>query len=159
MLKNIGLFCKKALQKRPLFCKETCIFKHPTHRSHPISFSLSSYVLSSCFCSWYHLFTLLFVRVCVFVRGYSEGISFFFPLSKDLLWVTSCVLPILPIMRVDTSRVPPPPPLPFFSPTLNRIPTPPHTLLAKCHSWGWKKKGQKTYLNTTHTQTLWLVTP
>jgi len=37
MLKNIGLFCKKVLQKRPVFCKETCIFKHPTHRSHPIA--------------------------------------------------------------------------------------------------------------------------
>ena len=37
MLKNIGLFCKRALQKRPVFCKETCIFKHPTHRSHPIT--------------------------------------------------------------------------------------------------------------------------
>jgi len=36
MLKNIGLFCKRALQKRPVFCKETCIFKHLTHRSHPI---------------------------------------------------------------------------------------------------------------------------
>ena len=36
MLKNIGLFCKRALQKRPVFCKETCIFKHPTNRSHPI---------------------------------------------------------------------------------------------------------------------------
>jgi len=37
MLKNIGLFCKRGLQKRPVFCKETCIFKHPTHRSHPIA--------------------------------------------------------------------------------------------------------------------------
>ena len=37
MLKNIGLFCKRALQKRPVFCKETYIFKHPAHRSHPIS--------------------------------------------------------------------------------------------------------------------------
>ena len=37
MLNNIGLFCKRALQKRPVFCKETCIFKHPTHRSHPIA--------------------------------------------------------------------------------------------------------------------------
>jgi len=36
MLKNIGLFCKRALQKKPIFCKETYIFKHPTHRSHPI---------------------------------------------------------------------------------------------------------------------------
>ena len=41
MLKNIGLFCKRALQKRPVFCKETCIFKHPTHRSHPICGMLS----------------------------------------------------------------------------------------------------------------------
>ena len=37
MLKNTGLFCKRDLQKRPIFCKETYIFKHPTHRSHPIS--------------------------------------------------------------------------------------------------------------------------
>ena len=37
MLKNLGLFCKRDLQKRPIFCKETYIFKHPTHRSHPIS--------------------------------------------------------------------------------------------------------------------------
>ena len=37
MLKNIGLFCKRDLQKRPIFCKETYIFKHPTHRSHPIA--------------------------------------------------------------------------------------------------------------------------
>ena len=37
LLKITGLFCKRALQKRPVFCKETCIFKHPTHRSHPIS--------------------------------------------------------------------------------------------------------------------------
>jgi len=36
MLKNIGFFCKRDLQKRPIFCKETYIFKHPTHRSHPI---------------------------------------------------------------------------------------------------------------------------
>jgi len=43
MLKIIGLFCKRALQKRPVFCKETCIFKHPTNRSHPIS--LETYLL------------------------------------------------------------------------------------------------------------------
>ena len=36
LLKMIGLFCKRALQKRPIFCKETYIFKHPTNRSHPI---------------------------------------------------------------------------------------------------------------------------
>ena len=42
MLKNIGLFCKRALQKRPIFCKETYIFKHPTNRSHPISIYVST---------------------------------------------------------------------------------------------------------------------
>ena len=43
MLKNIGLFCKRDLQKRPIFCKETYIFKHPTHRSHPI-FLITHYI-------------------------------------------------------------------------------------------------------------------
>ena len=32
MLKNIGLFCKRAVQKRPIFCKETFIFQHSTNR-------------------------------------------------------------------------------------------------------------------------------
>jgi len=36
LLKITGLFCKKALQKRPIFCKETYDFKEPTNRSHPI---------------------------------------------------------------------------------------------------------------------------
>jgi len=36
LLKNIGLFCKIALQKRPIFSKETYNFKEPTNRSHPI---------------------------------------------------------------------------------------------------------------------------
>jgi len=40
MLKNLGLFCKRDLQKRPIFCEETYIFKRPTHRSHPISKSI-----------------------------------------------------------------------------------------------------------------------
>ena len=38
MLKNMGLFCKRDLQKRPIFCKETYIFKHPINWSHPIPF-------------------------------------------------------------------------------------------------------------------------
>jgi len=38
MLKNIGLFCKRDLQKRPIFYKKTYILKHPTHRSHPIPY-------------------------------------------------------------------------------------------------------------------------
>ena len=36
LLKNTGLFWKRALQKRPIFAKETYIFKEPTNRSHPI---------------------------------------------------------------------------------------------------------------------------
>jgi len=36
LLKIIGLFCERALQKRLYFAKETCNFKEPTNRSHPI---------------------------------------------------------------------------------------------------------------------------
>jgi len=36
LLQNIGLFCKRALPKRPIFSKETYNFKEPTNRSHPI---------------------------------------------------------------------------------------------------------------------------
>ena len=36
LLKIIGLFCKRALQKRPVFSKETYNFKEPSTRSHPI---------------------------------------------------------------------------------------------------------------------------
>ena len=35
--KIIGLFCKRALQKRRYFAKETCNFIDPTDRSHPIA--------------------------------------------------------------------------------------------------------------------------
>ena len=35
-LQIIGLFSKRALQKRPIFCKEIYDFKEPTNRSHPI---------------------------------------------------------------------------------------------------------------------------
>jgi len=35
-LKIVGLFCKRDLQKRPIFCKETCNFKEPPNRSHPM---------------------------------------------------------------------------------------------------------------------------
>jgi len=43
LLKNIGLFFKRDLQKRPIFCKETYIFKHPTNRSHPIHYTTRYY--------------------------------------------------------------------------------------------------------------------
>ena len=36
LLKIIGLFCKRALWKRLYSAKETCNFKEPTNRSHPI---------------------------------------------------------------------------------------------------------------------------
>jgi len=36
LLKSTGLFCKRALQKRPTFFKETYNLKEPTNRSHPI---------------------------------------------------------------------------------------------------------------------------
>jgi len=34
--KNIDLFFKSALQKRPLLCKSDLVFKEPTNHSHPI---------------------------------------------------------------------------------------------------------------------------
>jgi len=36
LLKTIGLFCKRALQKRLYSARETYNFKEPTNRSHPI---------------------------------------------------------------------------------------------------------------------------
>jgi len=36
LLKITGLFCKRALLKRRHSAKETCNFKEPTNRSHPI---------------------------------------------------------------------------------------------------------------------------
>jgi len=39
LLKMIGLFCKRALQKRRYSAKETYDFKEPTNRSHPICWS------------------------------------------------------------------------------------------------------------------------
>jgi len=57
LLKDIGLFCKRDLQKRPIFCKETYIFKHPTNRSHPIEplwgiVSLSEWLREDTFRRW-----------------------------------------------------------------------------------------------------------
>jgi len=36
LLTIIGLFCKRALQKKPIFSKETYNFKESTTRSHPV---------------------------------------------------------------------------------------------------------------------------
>jgi len=61
MLKNIGLFCKRDLQKRPIFCKETYIFKHPTNRSHPIVPWCERYVST-----WFEKFvSMWFENLCV----------------------------------------------------------------------------------------------
>jgi len=66
MHKNIGLFCKRDLQKRPIFCKETYIFKHPTHRSHPIIVCM--YVFAcACMCG------CVYVCMCVYIGGYVFG--------------------------------------------------------------------------------------
>jgi len=37
LLKIIGLFCKRALQKRRYSAKETCHFEEPTNKSHPVA--------------------------------------------------------------------------------------------------------------------------
>jgi len=37
LCKIIGLFCKRALEKRRYSAKETYNFKEPTNRSHPIN--------------------------------------------------------------------------------------------------------------------------
>ena len=39
LLKTIGLFCKRTLQKRLYSAQETNDFKEPTNRSHPIPHS------------------------------------------------------------------------------------------------------------------------
>ena len=43
LLKIIGVFCKRALQKRLYSTKETYDFKEPTNRSHPIYMYVHQY--------------------------------------------------------------------------------------------------------------------
>jgi len=43
LLKIIGLFCKRALQKRRYSAKETHNFKEPTNRSHPITVTCTTH--------------------------------------------------------------------------------------------------------------------
>ena len=40
----IGLFCKRALQKKQYSAKETCNLIDPTNRSHPIRIYVSTHV-------------------------------------------------------------------------------------------------------------------
>jgi len=42
LLKIVGLFCKRALEKRRYFAKEKSNFKEPTNRSHPVHPPLST---------------------------------------------------------------------------------------------------------------------
>ena len=72
MLKNIGLFCKRDLQKRPIFCKETYIFKHPTHRSHPIKV-LDIMTITRTSSVLHHVAVCCSELQCVAVRLLSKG--------------------------------------------------------------------------------------
>ena len=47
LLKIIGLFYKRALQKRPIFSKERYNFKEPTNRSHLITRKFQRHVTLS----------------------------------------------------------------------------------------------------------------
>ena len=55
LLKTIGFFCKRALQKRRYSAEETYDFKEPTNRSHPIPTSIVT-----CMC----LYVCASVRKC-----------------------------------------------------------------------------------------------
>ena len=82
LLEILGLFCKRALWKRPYSSKETCNLKEPTNRSHPIFASLYSPPKSSG--KWMVPFIWLshfFFFWCVFV-------SLFMYIS--LFWTATC---------------------------------------------------------------------
>jgi len=78
LLKMIGLFCKRALQKRRYSAKGTYNFKEPTNRSHSKSeygygesggcAPLSTYVrvaVCTCVCIHIHVYTYTYVLQCV----------------------------------------------------------------------------------------------
>ena len=54
LLKSIGLFCKRALEKRLYSAEETCNFEEPTKRCHPICISYA-----------YPLYLLLYAPLCI----------------------------------------------------------------------------------------------
>ena len=89
MHKNIGLFCKRALQKRPIFCKETYILKHPINRSHPISAPSTSpthFFLPSCFAPQVARHGRLLRRLPLLRRlSQPRPISFLFPFYYPFL--------------------------------------------------------------------------
>jgi len=57
---NIGLFCKRALQKRLCPAKETYIVKEPTNRIHPICIYVRTYV-----CIYVSTYVRIYVCVCM----------------------------------------------------------------------------------------------
>ena len=64
--KIIGLFCKKALQKRQYSAKETYNLIDPTYRSHPISICMyvCTHVFAFIFCTHIHMY------VCICIYNY-----------------------------------------------------------------------------------------
>ena len=62
LLKIIGLFCKRDLQKRRYSAKEAYNFKEPTNRSHPVFVFVFVY-MSVCV----HVF--VYMCVCVYILG------------------------------------------------------------------------------------------
>ena len=78
LLKIVGLFCKRALWKRLNFSKETCNFKEPTHRSHPILTFVTWLVRCRemlCSCQWRDAFTCVprVKRKQMLARSAGEG--------------------------------------------------------------------------------------
>jgi len=76
----IGLFCKRALQKRRYSARETYNFKEPTNRSHPTS-------LFHCvqFCCWVNRcfrFSLFFLCVCEYNICVEQPPIFPFPICR-----------------------------------------------------------------------------
>jgi len=61
--KIIGLFCKKALQKRQYSAKETYNLIDPTYRSHPISICM--YVCTHVFA---FIFVYTYTHVCMYMH-------------------------------------------------------------------------------------------
>ena len=80
---------KRALQKRPIFCKETYILKHPINRSHPISAPSTSpthFFLPSCFAPQVARHGRLLRRLPLLRRlSQPRPISFLFPFYYPFL--------------------------------------------------------------------------
>ena len=89
LFQRLCVFCKRALQKRPIFCKETYILKHPINRSHPISAPSTSpthFFLPSCFAPQVARHGRLLRRLPLLRRlSQPRPISFLFPFYYPFL--------------------------------------------------------------------------